>query len=203
MTTTAGLLRQDPALRDVDVEINGVAPLVPADPDMLRIVFQNLLINGAHAMQERARSTWPSRPSTHLSDCVHRRWPGHSSRNTREDFYAVLYDQVARLRPGSTHRETPRRGTQRTDRDHLSASRRHQGGHPSPDEHVVVLSEGLRPSDSPTRSLARRFAGALFRLRSKLRRDLAEAPSREGGRRVAHSLSLARVAGICLPSPAF
>jgi hypothetical protein len=32
--------------------------------------------------------------------------------------------------------------------------------------HESVLSEGLRPSDSPTRSLARRFAGALrFRLR--------------------------------------
>jgi hypothetical protein len=26
---------------------------------------------------------------------------------------------------------------------------------------TIVLSEGLRPSDSPTRSLARRFAGAL------------------------------------------
>jgi PAS domain S-box-containing protein len=51
VTTTAGLLSQDPALRDVDVEIKGTAPPVPADPDMLRIVFQNLLINGAHAMQ--------------------------------------------------------------------------------------------------------------------------------------------------------
>ncbi len=50
-TTTAGLLSQDPALRDVDVEVEGVAPPVPADPEMLRIVFQNLLINGAHAMQ--------------------------------------------------------------------------------------------------------------------------------------------------------
>jgi hypothetical protein len=26
---------------------------------------------------------------------------------------------------------------------------------------ILVLSEGLRPSNSPTRSLARRFAGAL------------------------------------------
>ena len=51
VTTTAGLLSQDPALRDVAVEIKGAAPPVPADPDMLRIVFQNLLINGAHAMQ--------------------------------------------------------------------------------------------------------------------------------------------------------
>src|SRR5262249_61998826 len=27
--------------------------------------------------------------------------------------------------------------------------------------HIAILPEGLRPSDSPTRSLARRFAGAL------------------------------------------
>jgi PAS domain S-box-containing protein len=50
VTTTAGLLSQDPALRDVDVEVRGAAPPVQADADMLRIVFQNLLINSAHAM---------------------------------------------------------------------------------------------------------------------------------------------------------
>jgi len=42
--TTASFLSEDPSLRDVDVEINGAAPPVPADPEMLRIVFQNLLI---------------------------------------------------------------------------------------------------------------------------------------------------------------
>jgi signal transduction histidine kinase len=39
----------------MDVEVDGSAPPVPADPDMLRIVFQNLLINGAHAMQGKGR----------------------------------------------------------------------------------------------------------------------------------------------------
>jgi two-component system sensor histidine kinase AtoS len=42
-------------LEQVDVEIDGSAPPVSADPDMLRIVFQNLLINGAHAMQGKGR----------------------------------------------------------------------------------------------------------------------------------------------------
>ena len=51
VTTTVRLLSQDPALHDVDVQINGNAPPVAADADMLRIVFQNLLINSAHAMQ--------------------------------------------------------------------------------------------------------------------------------------------------------
>jgi len=47
---TVNLLSQDPAVHDVDVEVAGAAPLVPADPEMLGIVFQNLIINSAHAM---------------------------------------------------------------------------------------------------------------------------------------------------------
>ena len=55
VTTTANLLSQDPALKDLDVEVEGSAPTLSADPDMLRIVFQNLLINGAHAMKGKGR----------------------------------------------------------------------------------------------------------------------------------------------------
>jgi two-component system sensor kinase FixL len=57
VTTTASLLSQDPALREVAIDVQGSAPLVHADPDMLRIVFQNLLINGAHAMQGKGTIT--------------------------------------------------------------------------------------------------------------------------------------------------
>jgi PAS domain S-box-containing protein len=53
--TTAHLLSTDPALREVDIEIEGGAPPVSADPDMMRVVFQNLLINGAHAMRGKGR----------------------------------------------------------------------------------------------------------------------------------------------------
>jgi two-component system sensor histidine kinase PilS (NtrC family) len=53
--TTAHLLSTDPALRDVDIEVEGAAPPVSADPDMMRVVFQNLLINSAHAMQGKGR----------------------------------------------------------------------------------------------------------------------------------------------------
>jgi PAS domain S-box-containing protein len=55
VTTTANLLSQDPALKDLDVEVEGTAPTLSADPDMLRIVFQNLLINSAHAMKGKGR----------------------------------------------------------------------------------------------------------------------------------------------------
>jgi signal transduction histidine kinase len=53
--TTASLLSTDPAVRDVDIEVEGAAPPVCADADMLRVVFQNLLINSAHAMQGKGR----------------------------------------------------------------------------------------------------------------------------------------------------
>jgi two-component system sensor kinase FixL len=51
--TTADLLRADPALQHVNVKVDGSAPAVHADAELLKIVFANLLINGAHAMQAR------------------------------------------------------------------------------------------------------------------------------------------------------
>jgi two-component system sensor kinase FixL len=55
LTATAGLLIQDEGARDVQVDIKGLAPPVPADGEMLKMVFHNLLINGAHAMHGRGR----------------------------------------------------------------------------------------------------------------------------------------------------
>jgi len=50
VTTTADLLAEDPAVRGVRVEVQGNAPPVLADAELLKIVFVNLLVNGAHAM---------------------------------------------------------------------------------------------------------------------------------------------------------
>ena len=52
---TAQLLTQDPALGDVHVDVSGAAPPVQADPEMLRIVVLNLLVNSAQAMKGRGR----------------------------------------------------------------------------------------------------------------------------------------------------
>ena len=51
IAATAELLSTDPALAGVRVEIEGSAPAVMADADLLKIVFVNLLVNGAHAME--------------------------------------------------------------------------------------------------------------------------------------------------------
>jgi two-component system sensor kinase FixL len=59
---TASLLKEDVSLSGVDVEIEGTAPAVNADPEMLKMVFQNLLVNSAHAMNGRGRIHIDVRP---------------------------------------------------------------------------------------------------------------------------------------------
>jgi len=54
---TANLLAQDPALGGVRIDVDGSAPAIPVDAEMLKIVFQNLLVNGAHAMGGQGRIT--------------------------------------------------------------------------------------------------------------------------------------------------
>jgi two-component system sensor kinase FixL len=48
---TADLLRGDPALSGIRVEVAGQAPVVDADAELLKIVLFNLLLNGAQAMR--------------------------------------------------------------------------------------------------------------------------------------------------------
>jgi PAS domain S-box-containing protein len=51
VAATGELLREDPALNAVRIDVEGSAPPVFADPGLLRIVFLNLMINSAHAMR--------------------------------------------------------------------------------------------------------------------------------------------------------
>jgi two-component system sensor kinase FixL len=53
VTATADLLRGDPALQEVHVKVEGDPSRVLADAELLKIVFVNLLVNAAHAMQGR------------------------------------------------------------------------------------------------------------------------------------------------------
>ena len=53
--TTVALLKRDHDAVHVDVEIGGSAPPVLADPAMLTMVIQNLLLNGVHAMAGHGR----------------------------------------------------------------------------------------------------------------------------------------------------
>jgi two-component system, LuxR family, sensor kinase FixL len=50
VATTADLLAADPSVAGVNVKVEGTAPPIMADPELLKIVFVNLLVNSAHAM---------------------------------------------------------------------------------------------------------------------------------------------------------
>ena len=55
--TVADLVRQDPAQKDVSIDVSGASLPVHADGELLKIVLHNLLLNAAHAMQGRGRIT--------------------------------------------------------------------------------------------------------------------------------------------------
>ena len=104
--TTAKLLtRGSRAAASCDIEVGGSSPAILADPEMLKIVFQNLLVNGAHAMKGQGRIRVDVSRPRRLPHRVHRRRPRHFRRHSREDLHAVLHDQVARLRAGPADRQ--------------------------------------------------------------------------------------------------
>jgi signal transduction histidine kinase len=53
VTTTAHLRRGDPAFVQVEVRVDGEPARALGDAELLKIVFVNLLLNAAHAMQGR------------------------------------------------------------------------------------------------------------------------------------------------------
>ena len=53
VAATAEFLRDDPAIKNIDVRVEGSVPTILADAELLKIVFVNLLVNGAQAMQGR------------------------------------------------------------------------------------------------------------------------------------------------------
>ncbi|MGE5242747.1 MAG: two-component system sensor histidine kinase NtrB [Betaproteobacteria bacterium] len=55
LRTTADILMQDPGLRSAEVTIEGDAPPIAADGELLKSVFVNLLLNAAQAMNGRGK----------------------------------------------------------------------------------------------------------------------------------------------------
>ena len=55
VSSVASLLKTDPAFAALTIEIAGAAPPLEVDGNLMTIVFQNLLINSAQAMQGRGR----------------------------------------------------------------------------------------------------------------------------------------------------
>ena len=55
LENTVAIARQDPDLEAVEIEILGDRPALPGDPELLRILFTNLLLNAGQAMDGHGR----------------------------------------------------------------------------------------------------------------------------------------------------
>ena len=101
-----------------------------ADAELLKIVFVNLFINSAQAMQGQGDDQDRHRGGEwHLPDRRRRLRPGHSRGDSRQALHAVRDHESARHRSGTVDGETPRRGPSGTHSRRLAARRRHDRHH--------------------------------------------------------------------------
>ena len=123
VTTTANLLRGDPAFEQVEVRVGGEPARALGDAELLKIVFVNLLVNAASRDAGTRNDPRVARLDRgHVSDCLCRRGAWHSRGRVGEDLHAVLHDQSARIGPGTAHRQAPHRGAPRHHQHRMSVS---------------------------------------------------------------------------------
>jgi len=93
---TVDLLSSDPALQNVEVLVAGNAPPAYVDAELLKIVFQNLLVNAAQAVQGRGKVDVTL--AANANNCrviVHDTGPGIPS-HVREQIFTPFFTTKAR-----------------------------------------------------------------------------------------------------------
>jgi PAS domain S-box-containing protein len=70
LANVAAWVKQDETMADVQIDVEGDDVEVDADPDQLRIVFTNLLINAAQAMRYRGRIRVTARANADRCDII-------------------------------------------------------------------------------------------------------------------------------------
>ncbi len=113
------LLVRDPLMADVRMNYEGHAPDVMADPEQLKIVIGNLMMNSAQAMSGHGTIALSIGAYEHGGTARARFRPGHSSRDPRQGIHAVLHDQSSWHRSWPADRETVDRGAGRRARSAL------------------------------------------------------------------------------------
>jgi signal transduction histidine kinase len=92
----ADLVRQDPALKELAINVDGSSPSIVGDAELLKIVAQNLLLNSAHAMEGRgAVEIKVSVDATGCSIAVADRGPGIPP-DVREKLFTPFFTTKAR-----------------------------------------------------------------------------------------------------------
>ena len=75
--TIITLLRDDPSVADVDVEVAGGDTVLTADPELLKLALHNLLVNSAQAMNGHGRIVVSAGPAPGGGEIrVHDEGPG-------------------------------------------------------------------------------------------------------------------------------
>jgi two-component system sensor kinase FixL len=55
LATVISLVRQDPGVREMVIDVDGTSPPICADAELLKLILQNLFLNAGHAMQGKGR----------------------------------------------------------------------------------------------------------------------------------------------------
>ena len=128
VSITVDLLRQDPAVKGVSVSVEGSAPVVLADAELLKIVFQNLLINGAQAMGGTGELRVVLAASSNACSVAFAdRGPGIPE-DIREKIFVPFFTTKARGHwPWTSDRETVDRSAAGDALDSLPSGRRYHG----------------------------------------------------------------------------
>ena len=132
LSGTADLLTRDPSLGRVRVEITGEPATIDADAEMLRIIFHNILVNAAQAMQGDGivRVVVQSIDG----DCrvsVTDDGPGIPAELHDQDLRSLLHDQVSGIRTRAADRQASRRRAWRSDRHRVGGDRYDGHGQPA------------------------------------------------------------------------
>lgn len=92
---TAGMIRRDPGLAALEIKVDGSAAIV-GDPEMLQIVFQNILMNAAQAVAGHGRiDVTISEDGTHCHIAFADRGPG-MPQEVREKAFDAFFTTKSR-----------------------------------------------------------------------------------------------------------
>jgi nitrogen-specific signal transduction histidine kinase len=127
---TTSLLARDPQAAGVQVESSAGDVALWGDPEMLKAVLLNVLINGAQAMAARGASSSRRAATAALRADRGRRRARHPARAARARVRALRHDQAPRHRPGALDRAARDGG----------ARRRHPARVPAEGGTVVTLT---------------------------------------------------------------
>jgi signal transduction histidine kinase len=115
LSNTFDLIRRDPIFTAIDVRIDGASFIVQADAAQLQLVFQNVLINAAQAMNGQGPVTVTiagadGQCRVSIADAG----PGMPP-DVREHAFEPFFDEEPRHRPRSGVRQADRRRPRRRD----------------------------------------------------------------------------------------